>query len=449
MFTTIIVLLPVYLCFFWVLFHFSFATRIPTFNDVAWLLATSGVMIFAEGSYTFLHETTRSAMGAALLSQLSTPALAPLCGMYLRKLRFGGHTNRFMLLWIAIPVAMFSAAAVFQFLAKPGEISAYSKMVQGVSRISDLPLKGSIAYFHYIFTEHIYRIVHILEVLWLAWYIIHIARGEHFRVRHMWDYLFRGKKISVLEMQCFIITLVSLSFILKMFVFRQNANTHPAAMIFLAVLQTMAIGSFAYVALFSSVKSITLRDIFHGWRYNFAPENRAAEEELMIYDLMQGADEDTLRRIDVKICRRLDIDDMQLISDDQESPLESHVLSVDVPDNDENGMLARFQKLMIDDKVFLQPRLTLTDVSDMLDSNKTYVSRMVNEVYKMGFPELINTFRVDYAKQYISTHRVAKQTEIAEQCGFLSASSFNNTFKKISGVTPKVWLASRERLENR
>ena len=37
---------------------------------------------------------------------------------------------------------------------------------------------------------------------------------------------------------------------------------------------------------------------------------------------------------------------------------------------------------------------------------------------------------------------MASQEEIAKACGFLSASSFNGTFKRITGVTPKVW-ASR------
>ena len=34
------------------------------------------------------------------------------------------------------------------------------------------------------------------------------------------------------------------------------------------------------------------------------------------------------------------------------------------------------------------------------------------------------------------------QEEIAKACGFLSASSFNSTFKRITGYTPKVWAAS-------
>ena len=58
---------------------------------------------------------------------------------------------------------------------------------------------------------------------------------------------------------------------------------------------------------------------------------------------------------------------------------------------------------------------------------------------------MITILRVDYAEQYILSHREARQDEIAEACGFLSASSFNTTFKKVTGMTPKVWIASMDR----
>jgi len=104
---------------------------------------------------------------------------------------------------------------------------------------------------------------------------------------------------------------------------------------------------------------------------------------------------------------------------------------------------------MMDEQLFLQPKLTLDDVADRLCSNKTYVSRMVNNAYNLGFPELINTLRVDYAEQYILSHREAKQDQIAENCGFLSASSFNTIFKKVTGMTPKVWIASLDRQQEK
>ena len=68
---------------------------------------------------------------------------------------------------------------------------------------------------------------------------------------------------------------------------------------------------------------------------------------------------------------------------------------------EEDELFKRFQHVMLEEKVFLQPRLTLNDVADMLETNTTYVSKMVNNAYNLGFPELVNTLRIDYAEQFI------------------------------------------------
>ena len=97
---------------------------------------------------------------------------------------------------------------------------------------------------------------------------------------------------------------------------------------------------------------------------------------------------------------------------------------------------------MKEKQLFLKPGLSLDDVATELETNRTYVSKMVNNAYNMGFPELLNILRVDYAQHYIILHSEEKQESIASACGFFSASSFNNTFKRITGMTPKMWAAT-------
>ena len=82
-------------------------------------------------------------------------------------------------------------------------------------------------------------------------------------------------------------------------------------------------------------------------------------------------------------------------------------------------------------------------MADKLGTNKTYVSKMVNRTYNLGFPEVLNIMRIDYASEYIRQHPDAPQEEIARRSGFLSASSFNIAFKRITGYTPKVWAARK------
>jgi len=109
---------------------------------------------------------------------------------------------------------------------------------------------------------------------------------------------------------------------------------------------------------------------------------------------------------------------------------------------DEDSLQRRFEEVMINDQLFLMPGITLTLIAERLNTNKTYLSRMINSTYNLAFPEYLNMLRIDYAEQYILHNRGVRQSEVAMACGFSSPSAFNNTFKKITGVTPKVWLAT-------
>ena len=110
---------------------------------------------------------------------------------------------------------------------------------------------------------------------------------------------------------------------------------------------------------------------------------------------------------------------------------------------DEEDLRIRFEDLIVTEQLFLKQGIRISDIASMLETNRTYVSRLVNNTYNMSFSDYINTLRIDYAEQYLMHHRDAKQSDIASACGFPNASAFNNVFKKITGVTPKVWLATR------
>ena len=68
-------------------------------------------------------------------------------------------------------------------------------------------------------------------------------------------------------------------------------------------------------------------------------------------------------------------------------------------------------------------------------------SALVSGYHYFGNDLLVNSER----QQYIINNPDAKQSEIATKCGFLSASTFNTIFKKVTGMTPKMWVAARDR----
>ena len=175
--------------------------------------------------------------------------------------------------------------------------------------------------------------------------------------------------------------------------------------------------------------------------YNYNQSIKGPIVEMMMDELLEEAEQDALLRFQEKIGETLHMDQMT----PAEMTAVKEKLFSSVAGSWDDSLLARFQNLMVNEQLFLQPSLSLGDIAERLHTNKTYISKLVNNTYNLSFPELLNTLRIDYAEQYLLNHREAKQSEVAQACGFLSASSFNNIFKKITGMTPKVWLVARDR----
>ncbi len=90
------------------------------------------------------------------------------------------------------------------------------------------------------------------------------------------------------------------------------------------------------------------------------------------------------------------------------------------------------------DKIYLEPSITLTALAKKLRIPNRYLSQIINETFNLNFCDFINRYRVEYSKPYLSKSDNGKKNilEIAYMVGFNSKSSFNQAFKKHTGVTP-------------
>lgn len=105
------------------------------------------------------------------------------------------------------------------------------------------------------------------------------------------------------------------------------------------------------------------------------------------------------------------------------------------------------ERLLTNNKIFLDPDLTLQVLSDMLNSNSSYVSRAINETYGKNFNSVINELRVKEARRMLADQKYNHLTieGIAREVGFNSIPSFNNAFKKFTGLSPSFFKASAQR----
>jgi AraC-like DNA-binding protein len=93
---------------------------------------------------------------------------------------------------------------------------------------------------------------------------------------------------------------------------------------------------------------------------------------------------------------------------------------------------------MTEEKLFLNPDLTLGHLARRLKIHSNYISRIINEQFDMSYNDYINRYRVEEVKNRFSNPDFSDKTvlEIMYDTGFYSKSVFNMAFKKFTGMTP-------------
>ena len=383
MLLTIYYFLPVITCLLWVLIHILIASKTDTFRVFIALFLACGFYIFAEACHALSEHGSTLYVVSTLIGMLAGPSIVPLLIRYLHRLMHNARSDSPIgAIWLIIPAALFSGGTILCLLGFEA---------QATDKVHKM--------FHLI-TEDIYNVVLAAELIYLLIFVAIILRQKRLIPGTFFSFLFKGRRIGLSRLQLGV-GMIPMVVMAARIGFGNNLYSQSTTVaVISATLLFLSAFFFGFNALLGNHPIVSMKDFGSLNSFNY---NRA-------------------KRIEAP-----------------ESPVQS-----DQNPTEDNALSADFKRLMNDKKLFLQPNLTLEDVADILHSNNTYVSRMVNNNYGQGFSELMNRMRVDYAKEYILSHRSARQSEIARNCGFLSASSFNTVFKKVTGTTPKIWLASTD-----
>lgn len=99
----------------------------------------------------------------------------------------------------------------------------------------------------------------------------------------------------------------------------------------------------------------------------------------------------------------------------------------------------QMEHLLKKEQIFRNSDLKLNDLASLLGTNRTYVSRLINNKEQSNFCDYINNHRVTYAKKLLASTQECEQMsleDIALEAGFSSQSSFYRVFTNIEGTTP-------------
>lgn len=116
------------------------------------------------------------------------------------------------------------------------------------------------------------------------------------------------------------------------------------------------------------------------------------------------------------------------LSDIEIVPLEQNEVDV-------SGMAAEVQRLFEEDKIYLNPKLKLSDVALAVGTNRTYLSRYFNRQNGQTFYDYVNTYRIQYAENLLKSTNFPLP-EIAIKSGFNSISTFRRVFFASFGCSP-------------
>lgn len=113
-----------------------------------------------------------------------------------------------------------------------------------------------------------------------------------------------------------------------------------------------------------------------------------------------------------------------------------------IPQNRCESIITELKQLMVEEKLYLNAGLKLTDLARDLNCPMNEISQVLNQDLHQSFSDFVNKYRVEEVKKLMrmGEHEKFTLVALAKQCGFNSKTSFYRVFKKETGKTPADYL---------
>jgi len=124
---------------------------------------------------------------------------------------------------------------------------------------------------------------------------------------------------------------------------------------------------------------------------------------------------------------------------------------VKIDDSTVKSVFPRIEMIMKQEKLFLEPELTLGGLSEQIKLSEKTVSQIIRQQTGLHFCDFVNSYRIEYAKKKLVETTDKKQTvlEVLYDSGYNSKSVFNFQFRKFTGKSPSQYRADYFSDQNR
>lgn len=101
-------------------------------------------------------------------------------------------------------------------------------------------------------------------------------------------------------------------------------------------------------------------------------------------------------------------------------------------------LLQGLNKLLLDEKLFLRPDISISFLALKLKSNPSYISQLFSSQLQTNFNDYINYLRIAEASSMLRDESLINihLDDISHKVGFKSRSVFYDAFKKFTGESP-------------
>ncbi|EHO06906.1 hypothetical protein HMPREF9714_02757 [Myroides odoratimimus CCUG 12901] len=105
----------------------------------------------------------------------------------------------------------------------------------------------------------------------------------------------------------------------------------------------------------------------------------------------------------------------------------------------------KIEKVILKDQLFLKTNCSLDLVEKLTRIQRHHLSQFFSTEYGKNFNTYINELRVEYAKETLKAREYnVSVSELGEECGFNSRTSFFRAFKKYVGVSPSEYIENQQ-----
>jgi AraC-like DNA-binding protein len=109
---------------------------------------------------------------------------------------------------------------------------------------------------------------------------------------------------------------------------------------------------------------------------------------------------------------------------------------------DIRNLISALDKLMKEEKVFRKEEISLEYIAGRLSITRHQLSALIKDVYNTNYYGFINDLRINEAKNLLVDDRESTILSVALAVGYNSKSTFNQAFKKHTGLTPREYRES-------